>query len=81
MKKVIGILSVAVLAVTMAMSANTNSLNSNLDLASLMAISTADAECTAYNPNNLWGTCTPVTEWCAVDPLATWKDCDGHWYP
>lgn len=46
MKKIIGILGVAVIAAMMFFTANTvNGSNSNIDLTSLMEMNTANAEC------------------------------------
>ena len=51
MKKIIGIIGTAVIAMAMFFSANTvNSSNGDLDLASLLEVNTANAECD-------WSTC------------------------
>ncbi|NMH89990.1 hypothetical protein [Flavivirga algicola] len=51
MKKIIGIIGTVAIAIAMFFSANTiNSSNGNLDLASLLEVNTANAECD-------WSTC------------------------
>ena len=74
MKKIIGVLGTAALALTMFM--NTNSMNgasTNLDLASLGALNIANAEC----PTGTAGRCRLTTSgtWdCFSFPIDT--DCD-----
>ncbi len=49
MKKLIGIFGIAIIAMTMFFSTNTvNSSNENFDLASLVSLNTADAECNEW---------------------------------
>ncbi|MBU2903443.1 hypothetical protein KO529_01495 [Arenibacter algicola] len=53
MKKVIGIFGFAVIAATLAFNTNISGVDSNLQLADLIAINTADAEC----PSGSVGVC------------------------
>lgn len=74
MKKLIGILGVAVIAMAMFFNTNTTN-NENLDLASLLAISTANAEVTAT-----------IDDCDAADPEDVchgnghWVGCDDSWF-
>jgi len=54
MKKILGVLGVAVIAVAMFFSANANT-SSDLDLASLISLNSANAECVVIGPTNFYG--------------------------
>lgn len=58
MKKIIGILGVAMIAAAMFLNTNTNNTGNNVDLASLLSINTANAECVpGYSPEWNNGRC------------------------
>lgn len=58
MKKIIGILGVAMIAAAMFLNTNTNNAGNNVDLASLLSINTANAECVpGYTPEWNNGRC------------------------
>lgn len=58
MKKILGIFGVAVFATAMFLNTNVNIVESNVDLASLLTINTANAECVpGYSPEWNNGRC------------------------
>jgi len=85
MKKLIGILGVAVIAVTMFANTNSANINKNTDLASLIAMNVANAE---DEDGDLCSSEPDITCWvsypdgsiffspnCEPDTFWTWSDC------